>query len=93
MTFPDRQDLDHRGELQAQFVNRRLYSIWFYPEDYSSYISSLSQTGTSPNSNGEFTSSADVRGWTYTAFDGRKYVAWEDKRVAKEVRAWIMACS
>jgi hypothetical protein len=46
-----------------------------------------------PDADGEFSPSAHVRGWTYTAFDGRKYVAWEDSRVAEEVRAWIMACS
>ncbi len=93
LSFRDRSDLDHLGELQAQFVNGRLYSIWFYPAEYSSYVSALSDAGLSPDADGEFSPSAHVRGWTYTQFDGRKYVAWEDRRVADEVRAWIMACS
>jgi hypothetical protein len=93
LSFPDRSDLDHLGELQAQFINGRLYSVWFYPREYSSYLSALSDAGVVPDADGEFSPSAHVRGWTYTAFDGRKYVAWEDSRVAEEVRAWIMACS
>jgi len=93
LAFTDLRDLSHSGDLRVSFINGILHSVWFYPDDYRSYVAALNESGVTLNSRGEFTPSANVRGWTYTAYDGRQYIAWEDTRLAKEIHDWIIACS
>ncbi len=93
LAFKDQQDLGHSGELYVGFINGRLWTVTFFPDDYDSYVSALSESGTALNSQGEFSPSANVHGRTDTAFDGRWYVDWEDVRLSEEMGNWMSACS
>lgn len=93
LSFVDVQDLAYPGELNVGFINGRLHSVWFYPEASGSYVTALTDSGVAFDSEDEFHPSTHVRGWTYTAHDGRRYVGWEDERLRDEINDWIMACS
>lgn len=76
------------GKLVVSFFNDRLASTTFYPNDVDRYLSELKRNGI------EFkTDSADFSAHTVvrvgTDYQGNKYVDWEDKGLAKEMRDWI----
>lgn len=91
-------DLGVHGELQLRFFNNRLAEARFLPNDFDKYIDLLTKREgitfhVTPKSFGspEATLPPYTRVWIYrdTVDTKYKYVGWEDRRLAKEIAAWI----
>ncbi len=93
LSFSGVQDLNNLGEINVSFINGKLHSVHFFPNDPDAYLSALAQSGFTFDSKGEFHPSSHVRGWAYTSHDGRRYIAWEDERLRDEINDWIIDCS
>jgi hypothetical protein len=78
-----------KGELRLTFFNNRLMSTWFYPEDPASYRRVLSAAF--PNLKER--ESTNVAPFTLisiaTDHRGKRYFAWGDSRLQKEMEIWI----
>jgi hypothetical protein len=86
--------LEFQGELILEFLNDKLMSTWFYPDDFDRYKASwdLSVAG-QPTPLGESLERGQTRIWTLEDFDGRHYAGWEDEALAEERRALLEAYS
>lgn len=88
LEFKGYRDRGHAGTLMVKFLNERLLSTWFYPEDHAAYLNALEQEGVSLRESND-TTIGFTRIWTYQDFHGGWYVGWEDVRIAAEMNRWI----
>jgi hypothetical protein len=83
-----------KGDLRLAFVNDRLLSTWFYPENVEDFLKALAESGVSfkPDAAGSKSfpmpdSNTVLRvGSDHT---NRRYVAWEDEVFQSAVDSWI----
>lgn len=84
--------LGQTGELELFFFNDRLMSTWFYPSNPMAYLEAVRRAGILPRDRDTWTGTY-TRIRTYTDWQGRVYVAWEDIRLTIEQEQWIMRYS
>jgi hypothetical protein len=85
--------LDVVGDLHLHFVNGALFETAFFPASSAQYLSVLRDNGITPALSSASSSYTAIHIWQATAYDGRPYVAWSDRRVRSEIDSWIRACS
>lgn len=83
----------YQGTLRLDFVNNRLMSTWFYPDDYRGFVDYLRVHGV------VFTNSENEERYEVpqtatvirldTDHEGHRYIAWEDERILSAVNRWI----
>ena len=84
---PDREFCGEKGTLRLLFFNDRLASTWFYPEQSESCLQHLRSSGIMVSD--KQTTVGDTIIWSSTDYKGRRYVAWEDRRLREEQDRWI----
>ena len=97
VTIKEFSHLDCPGELTVTFLNNRLMSTVFYPNDLKTYLDRLvTRDGIRfvadpkrPDSL-EATLAPYTRVWSFRDYQGRGYVAWADTRLEKEESIWTM---
>jgi hypothetical protein len=80
--------LGHQGSLRLDFINDRLQSTSFVPQDFPAYIDALRRSGLEFGADGR----ATVPPYT-TVWQGGGFVAWADTRFQEQTKGWIFACS
>ena len=97
VTIQEFSHLDCTGELTVTFMNNRLMSTIFYPNDLKTYLERLvTREGIRfvadqkrPDIR-EATIAPHTRVWSYRDYQERDYVAWADTRLEKEESIWTM---
>jgi len=80
--------------LQLTFINDRLLSTAFMPDDFASYVSRLEQGGIKFDGDGEADIPPATLVWQYDRKNPiRPFVGWRDTRFSKEVDAWVERCA
>jgi hypothetical protein len=83
------------GSLRMEFLNGMLMGTWFYPNDYQKCVDELAAAGVvfsieSGNGEGVALSGGDTKIRLGKDREGRRYVAWEDRRLIDEMNKWLM---
>jgi hypothetical protein len=84
------------GELMLEFVNRRLATSTFYPDDYDRFAASLKAVRLTLNKEGQLVYAMPASSTVITVgtdVKGRKFVSWEDIRIMSAVRRWVQRYS
>ena len=86
------EDRELKGELVLRFFNDGLASAWFYPDDFARYRSQLARVNVLPESEKEKVSGRTLirEGEDY---QGRRYIAWEDRNLLNEQQRWLQKYS
>lgn len=79
------------GELVLQFFNDRLMETRFFPDNVDAYLAALANAGVDlrQQSEAEVTVPPHTRLSTAIDYRKRRYVGWEDIRLAEEMKRWI----
>src|SRR5438874_1404513 len=77
-------DLGYMGELQLEFSNDRLSSVWFFPEKYDDYLAKLNTTGVVVERVGAATTARNPEIIAHHDERNRRYVGWEDVRIIQQ---------
>lgn len=79
------------GELVLQFFNDRLMETRFFPDNVDAYLAALANAAVDlrQQSEAEATVPPYTRLSTAIDYKKRRYVAWEDVRLAEEMKLWI----
>ena len=86
--------LGQHGDLQLTFINDRLLSTSFTPDDFASYVSRLEQGGIKFDGDGEADIPPATLVWQYDRKNPiRPFVGWRDTRFRKEVDTWLARCA
>lgn len=86
--------LGQHGDLQLMFINDRLLSTTFTPDDFASYVSRLEQGGINFDGQGNANIPPTTLVWRYDRKGPlRPFVGWRDTRFSKQVDAWVTRCS
>ena len=83
--------LGQKGRLQLTFINDRLETTSFTPEDFSAYVKALQRTGIHFEANGQAAIAPATEVWQWDLEP--RFVGWRDKRFAIQVKEWISSCS
>jgi len=83
------------GSLRLEFLNGMLMATWFYPSDYQKCLDELAAAGVvfpTGASEGEETAASygDTAIRLGKDYEGRRYVAWEDRRLIDEMNKWLL---
>ncbi len=81
--------LGQEGELSLHFFNDRLMESRFFPNDVDAFLAALANAGVDLRKQSEATAPPHTRLWTAMDYEKRKYVGWEDVRLADEMKYWI----
>jgi hypothetical protein len=86
--------LGQHGDLQLTFINDRLLSTAFMPDDFASYVSRLEQGGVKFDGDGEADIPPATLVWQYDRKSPiRPFVGWRDTRFRTQVDAWVRSCA
>jgi hypothetical protein len=86
--------LGHDGTLQLEFINDRLLSTTFTPDDFGSYVHALEQSGIKFDATGRATLAPATSLWqSRPNRHAPRFVGWADTRFQSQVNAWISSCS
>lgn len=86
--------LGQHGDLELKFINDRLLSTTFSPDDFASYVSRLEQGGVKFDGDGEADIPPATLVWQYNRKSPmRPFVGWRDTRFRKQVDDWLARCS
>lgn len=77
------------GELTLQFFNDRLMETRFFPKDVDAFLAALANAGVDLRRQSDATALPHTRLWTAMDYKKRRYVGWEDVRLADEMKFWI----
>ena len=72
-----------------QFFNDRLMETRFFPNGVDAYLATLANAGVDLTKQSEVTVPPHTRLWTEMDYKKRRYVGWEDVRLAEEMKLWI----
>jgi hypothetical protein len=81
----------HKGVLRLTFINERLESTAFVPQDFASYLESVRQSGLPLQPDRRTTIPPHTVVWQFDREP--RFVAWADQRFQEQTRAWVYACS
>jgi hypothetical protein len=86
--------LGQRGDLQLTFINDRLLSTTFTPDDFASYLGRLERGGINFDGQGNANIPPATLVWRSDRESPiRPFVGWRDTRFGKQVDTWLMKCS
>jgi len=87
------EDFGQSGTLRLVFINQRLQTTSFMPQDFSQYVAALVRNGlVGESGEGRIPPATDV--WLSDAKLGtQRFVGWEDHRFSAQVRAFVFRCS
>lgn len=77
-----------RGTLQVSFFNDRLYEVSFLADDSGALLAELRSQGLELV-DGMEVARGDVAVAAVTPLRGRRYVRWQDVRLAKQMERWL----
>jgi hypothetical protein len=83
--------LGHKGKLRLTFINERLRSTAFIPEDFPSYVEALRASGVDFDAEGRSSKGPATRIWQWHL--GEPFVGWTDARFSAQTNAWVSYCS
>jgi hypothetical protein len=83
--------LGHKGTLKLTFINQRLESTNFAPDEAPLYVNALRASGITFDAEGQASSRPPTRIWLWSL--GDPFVGWADTRFQAQTRAWISSCS
>ena len=83
--------LGQTGRLKLTFINDRLETTAFTPEDFSAYVKALQRTGIHFEADGQAVIPPATEVWQWDLEP--RFVGWRDRRFASEVKRWISNCS
>lgn len=83
--------LGHSGRLQLVFINDRLTSTAFTPDEFRSYVDALRASGVVFDASGQSSRPPATRIWQWDR--GDPFVGWSDARFQAQTDAWISHCS
>jgi hypothetical protein len=88
--IPAHTHLNQTGELRLRFVNDRLATTWFYPQDPTGYFAALVDKGVDLRPGEELLLEPSTPVWSARDYQGRSLVGWSDTRLQREERRWRM---
>jgi hypothetical protein len=83
--------LGRSGRLRVEFINDRLRSTAFVPDDFPSYVEALRRSGLVFRADGRVTVPPHTEVWQFDREP--RFVGWADRRFDEQVRAWVYTCS
>jgi hypothetical protein len=83
--------LGRTGRLRVEFINDRLRSTAFVPDDFPSYIEALRRSGLVFGPDGRATVPPHTEVWHFDREP--RFVGWADRRFDEQARVWVSACS
>ena len=84
------EHLGFTGELNLVFFNDRLEAVWFFPDDFNAYTSTLKSRGVTITDDIADSRRALSHVWTDKTLEGKPYVAWGDSRLLEQARRWLL---
>jgi hypothetical protein len=85
------EHLGHKGKLELEFINERLETTIFTPQDSRAYLDALRPSGVAVTGQGVTKIPPATR--VSIPMAAPTAVMWQDERFANQVRAWIGRCS
>jgi hypothetical protein len=84
------EHLNQPGKLRLEFFNDRLMSTTFFPNEMTTYIEALNDSGITFDREGHGNNAPYTELWKSTDSNGPGFVRWADERLDEELDAWIM---